>query len=100
MESIEEFANSNEEVMRFGYYADHIKNWLKFYPVEQLHIVDANDLMVKPAHELGKIETFLGLEHELTDDDEVFSNNKVIPRELLCRINYRFVALVLSHRQT
>lgn len=76
MESIEEFANSNEEVMRFGYYSDHIKNWLKHYPTDQLHIVDANDLMVKPAHELGKIESFLGLEHELTDDDKIFSNNK------------------------
>ena len=77
IESIEEFANSNQEVMRFGYYADHIKNWLHFYPKDQLHIVDANDLMAEPARELAKIETFLGVQHEIVDNDFVFNNNKV-----------------------
>jgi len=76
IESLEEFANSNQEVMKFGYYADHIKNWLRFYPKEQLYIVNGNDLMTEPALELAKIETFLGVEHEIVDNDFVFNNNK------------------------
>merc|ERR1711935_620512 len=65
IESLEEFANSNQEVMKFGYYADHIKNWLRFYPKEQLYIVNGNDLMTEPARELAKIETFWALSMKL-----------------------------------
>lgn len=77
-DNIEQFIASehNKETLLPGYYADHIRKWLEYYPREQLHILDARDLMANPAHELQKIERFLGVGNQITDDNFVFDNNK------------------------
>ena len=51
-----------------GIYIKQIKNWLKYFPMEQMIIITLKDLTDKRTETLNKIFTFLGLtEYEVTD---------------------------------
>ena len=66
----------NYKAINRSLYYIHTKRWLKFFPLEQIHIVDGDNLVLRPFEEMEKVETFLGLRHYLSDDHFVFDRKK------------------------
>ena len=54
-------------VTRSLYYMNFVQ-WLRYFPLEQFHVVDADAFAHNPSEELMKIELFLGLEPACTPD--------------------------------
>lgn len=48
----------------YGYLLAH---WYRYFPREQILVVDGNDLKVRPAHAMQRIQEFLGAEQYLTE---------------------------------
>ena len=51
--------NHKKTLVSKSIYIKHLKNWLEYFPVEQIHFVDGDELTQTPLKELGKIERFL-----------------------------------------
>ena len=49
-------------------YAVHIKRWLEYFPLSQIHVVHGEKFIRQPWHELAKIERFLNLPSEIKAD--------------------------------
>lgn len=49
-------------------YDRYMRRWLEYFPLEQFHLVSGERLVQNPFPEMTEIETFLGLEHRLTED--------------------------------
>jgi len=47
--------------IRIGLYARHLRQWLEYFPREQIHFVSGERLVDRPAEELRRVEKFLGL---------------------------------------
>ncbi|XP_014788849.1 heparan sulfate glucosamine 3-O-sulfotransferase 3B1, partial [Octopus bimaculoides] len=47
--------------VRIGVYAKHLKHWLQYFPLEQMHFVSGERLIENPADEMLKVQQFLGL---------------------------------------
>ena len=56
-----------------GLYVEHLKKWYSYFPKEQIHIVDGENLIRDPIEELQLIEDFLGLEHRITKENLYFN---------------------------
>ena len=41
-----------------GLYSQHLENWYRYFPREQIHIVNGDRLVKTPWREIQKIETF------------------------------------------
>ena len=59
-----------------GMYAIHLHHWLKFFPKEQFHFVDGDILVRRPWEELEKLEDFLGVPNEITEERFFFNATK------------------------
>ena len=57
-------------------YHRHLGRWLEFFKLEQIHIVDAEQLVEDPYAELYKVEEFLGIEHKIREDYFYFNETK------------------------
>jgi len=57
-------------------YYHHMKHWLVHFPLEQFHIIKAEDLVSDPMNTLHSVETFLGLEHRITEDLFYFNKTR------------------------
>ena len=66
--------NERHEVITKSLYSVHLKQWLQYFKLDQIHIVDGDNYKEHPAEELQKIEKFLGIRNYITDD--LFSYNK------------------------
>ncbi|KAK3731749.1 hypothetical protein RRG08_035418 [Elysia crispata] len=44
-----------------GKYVVHLRKWLKFFPLSQIHILDGGALKFEPVTQIQMVETFLGL---------------------------------------
>uniref|UniRef100_A0A1I7X8Q3 Sulfotransfer_1 domain-containing protein n=1 Tax=Heterorhabditis bacteriophora TaxID=37862 RepID=A0A1I7X8Q3_HETBA len=61
--------------IKIGVYHRHLKRWLDYFPMDQIHIVDGERLITHPALEVSRTEYFLGLQPgaklfvEKTSDD-------------------------------
>ncbi|XP_062886818.1 heparan sulfate (glucosamine) 3-O-sulfotransferase 3-like [Mobula hypostoma] len=62
-----------------GIYAQHLENWLQYFPLSQMHFVSGERLITDPAGELGKVQDFLGLQRLITDDHFFFNETKGFP---------------------
>ncbi|XP_069785571.1 heparan sulfate (glucosamine) 3-O-sulfotransferase 3-like [Narcine bancroftii] len=62
-----------------GIYAQHLENWLQYFPLSQMHFVSGEKLITDPAGELGKVQDFLGLQRLITDDHFFFNETKGFP---------------------
>ena len=49
-------------------YDVHLEEWLEYYSLENIHIIDADILAENPSYEMMKIEKYLGLEPKCTPD--------------------------------
>ena len=46
-------------------YYEHMKLWLKYFPLSQFHVVNGDRLIKKPWHEVIRVEKFLGVDHQV-----------------------------------
>ena len=51
-----------EHFMNMSYYDTLLENWLQYFRIEQIHVVDGDVLRKSPLQELKKIEQFLNIE--------------------------------------
>jgi hypothetical protein len=46
-------------------YYEHMKIWLRYFPLSQFHIVNGDRLIKKPWQEVLRVEKFLGVDHQV-----------------------------------
>uniref|UniRef100_A0A915HHY5 Sulfotransferase domain-containing protein n=1 Tax=Romanomermis culicivorax TaxID=13658 RepID=A0A915HHY5_ROMCU len=56
-----ETVDLSRSLIRIGLYSKHIKNWLKFFPPNQILFVSGENLVKKPYDEIRLVEKFLNL---------------------------------------
>ena len=57
-------------------YHVHMRRWLKQFPRNQLHIVNGDQFIRSPWAQLQKVETFLGVEPMITENNFFFNSTK------------------------
>ncbi|XP_010903264.2 heparan sulfate glucosamine 3-O-sulfotransferase 2 [Esox lucius] len=65
--------------IRIGMYALHLENWLRYFPLCQIHFVSGERLITDPAGELARVQDFLGLKRIVTDKHFYFNRTKGFP---------------------
>ncbi|XP_018537371.1 heparan sulfate glucosamine 3-O-sulfotransferase 2 [Lates calcarifer] len=65
--------------IRIGLYALHLENWLRYFPLAQIHFVSGERLITDPAGELARVQDFLGLKRIVTDKHFYFNRTKGFP---------------------
>ncbi|XP_076440833.1 heparan sulfate glucosamine 3-O-sulfotransferase 1-like [Babylonia areolata] len=68
--------NRSYSAIRRSIYVRHLQRWLEFFPLSQIHLVDGENLVAHPWQELAKVESFLGLEHQITRDHFTFNTTR------------------------
>ena len=68
--------NSNASFMQVGLYSVYLKNWLRYFPREQIHIVNGDNLIRDPGAELVKVQRFLNIDVLINRNDFVFHSIK------------------------
>ncbi|XP_068182180.1 heparan sulfate glucosamine 3-O-sulfotransferase 1-like [Antennarius striatus] len=68
--------NLENNALNYSLYYFHIQNWLKFFPLESIHIVDGDELTRNPWQELKEVERFLELEPQINASFFVFNKQK------------------------
>lgn len=62
------------KIVNTGVYVSHLKNWMNYFPLEQIHFVNGEQLVRDPVQEMKKVERFLALEPFI--DEKLFYFNK------------------------
>ncbi len=57
-------------------YNVHFKRWLRYFDLDQIHIVDGDALISNPALEVKRVESFLGVSSYFTEDMFYFNATK------------------------
>ncbi|XP_068610515.1 heparan sulfate glucosamine 3-O-sulfotransferase 2-like [Brachionichthys hirsutus] len=65
--------------IRIGLYGLHLENWLRYFPLAQIHFVSGERLITDPAGELARVQDFLGLKRIVTDKHFYFNRTKGFP---------------------
>ena len=68
--------NRTYEAVYVSMYYIHIKRFLQYFPIKQIHVVDGDALIANPVKEMEKIQSFLGLQHYLTNKTFYFDRVK------------------------
>ncbi|CAF0872368.1 unnamed protein product [Adineta ricciae] len=62
--------------VKIGCYAQYLRRWLKYFPRNQMHFVDGENLIHRPWEELEHVQTFLNLPVRIHREDFYFNPNK------------------------
>nr|XP_021522931.1 heparan sulfate glucosamine 3-O-sulfotransferase 6 [Aotus nancymaae] len=65
--------------IRIGLYAQHLDNWLRYFPLSHFLFVSGERLVSDPAGEVGRVQDFLGLKRVVTDKHFYFNVTKGFP---------------------
>nr|XP_051686219.1 heparan sulfate glucosamine 3-O-sulfotransferase 6 isoform X2 [Oryctolagus cuniculus] len=65
--------------VRIGLYAQHLDNWLRYFPLSHFLFVSGERLVSDPAGEVGRVQDFLGLRRVVTDKHFYFNATKGFP---------------------
>ncbi|XP_061692636.1 heparan sulfate glucosamine 3-O-sulfotransferase 1-like isoform X2 [Syngnathoides biaculeatus] len=68
--------NTRYKAIQRSLYDIHMRNWLRHFPLEQIHIVDGNLLIHDPLPELKKVERFLNLPPRIVSSNFYFNQTK------------------------
>ncbi|XP_013396019.1 heparan sulfate glucosamine 3-O-sulfotransferase 5 [Lingula anatina] len=68
--------NTEYKAVRISIYHRHLRRWLEVFDLNQIHIVDGDKLITDPVSEISKIETFLGLDHQISEENLFFDRRK------------------------
>ncbi|XP_063166456.1 heparan sulfate glucosamine 3-O-sulfotransferase 1 [Candoia aspera] len=80
--SIEEFLvkdgelNMNYKAINKSLYYIHMQNWLKYFPLDNIHVVDGDKLIRDPFSEIVKVERFLKLSPQINASNFYFNKTK------------------------
>ena len=59
-----------------GIYVDHLKRWLRYFPLEQIHFINGEELVKNPVNEMQIVENFLNLKPFIDDDLFYYNETK------------------------
>lgn len=76
LSSNEKIVDENSYLIRIGLYAKHLKKWLKFFALSQIHFVSGEELINKPWKELEAVQKFLNISVEITKENFWFNKTK------------------------
>lgn len=65
--------NTKYKAVRTSIYTKHLERWLKYFPVDQFHIVDGDRLIADPLPELQLVERFLNLPSRISQYNLYFN---------------------------
>ncbi|NWH77027.1 HS3S1 sulfotransferase, partial [Piaya cayana] len=80
--SIEQFLikdgelNVDYKAINRSLYYIHMQNWLKYFPLDRIHIVDGDKLIKNPFPEIEKVEKFLKLSPQINASNFYFNKTK------------------------
>ncbi|NWH60102.1 HS3S1 sulfotransferase, partial [Geococcyx californianus] len=80
--SIEQFLikdgelNVDYKAINRSLYYIHMQNWLKYFPLDHIHIVDGDKLIKDPFPEIEKVERFLKLSPQINASNFYFNKTK------------------------
>ena len=75
VESATGLIDTDNQAIDSSVYHIHLERWMRIFPLEQIHLVDGEMFIRNPVSELRKIETFLGIEHHLSEDHMYFNSS-------------------------
>lgn len=65
--------------VQIGVYVEHLKRWLEYFPLSQLHFVSGEELISNPAKELQAVEKFLNIEPFIKEEHFYINETKRFP---------------------
>ncbi|KAG8435292.1 hypothetical protein GDO86_013299 [Hymenochirus boettgeri] len=68
--------NTKYKAIQRSLYDVHMERWLKYFNMNQIHIVDGNTLIKTPLKELQKVERFLNLPPRIVSSNFYFNQTK------------------------
>lgn len=68
--------NLGYKALNRSLYYVHMQNWLQYFPLESIHIVDGDELIRDPFPEMKKVERFLKLEPQINASNFYFNKTK------------------------
>lgn len=71
--------NASSSLVKTGLYINHLKEWLNYFPKNELHFVSGEGLVKKPYKEIKAVEKFLELEPFFTERNFRFDKKKGFP---------------------
>ncbi|CAD5124984.1 DgyrCDS13227 [Dimorphilus gyrociliatus] len=71
--------NSSWAAIRIGIYAKHLRRWLDYFSLAQIHFVNGERLVTDPAGQLAKVESFLGLRPIIKPSNFYYNETKGFP---------------------
>lgn len=74
-----ETVDVSRSAIRIGFYAKHLKKWLRYFPQNQIHFVSGENLASEPFEEMRRVETFLNLPSAIKPEYFRFNSTKGFP---------------------
>jgi len=68
--------NANWNAVKVGLYANHLYNWLRYFPLSQIHIIGMESLVNNPAEVMSGVQKFLGLKPLITSENFIYNSTK------------------------
>ena len=62
-----------------GLYVNHLRNWIRYFPLSQIHFVSGEKLVESPAAEIKAVEKFLDIPHLITKEAFYVNESKGFP---------------------
>ncbi|XP_078376110.1 heparan sulfate glucosamine 3-O-sulfotransferase 3B1-like [Oculina patagonica] len=75
----EKVLRTSTSTVQIGVYVEHLRKWLKFFPISQLHFVSGEELTSNPATELQAVEKFLNIEPFIKKEHFYINQTKRFP---------------------
>lgn len=66
-------------VIKIGIYAKHLEEWLRYFPLEQFHFVNGENMVKNPSEEMFKLQDFLGLRRYINDSHFYMNDTRGFP---------------------
>uniref|UniRef100_A0A0N4ZC57 Sulfotransfer_1 domain-containing protein n=1 Tax=Parastrongyloides trichosuri TaxID=131310 RepID=A0A0N4ZC57_PARTI len=71
--------NSSWGAIRIGVYYNYLQNWLKYFSLDQILLIDGEKLISNPSEEVNRAEKFLGLTPVVTKENFIYDPVKGFP---------------------
>ena len=75
----EDVLRTSTSTVQIGMYVEHLKRWLEYFPLSQLHFVSGEELTSNPAKELQAVEKFLNIEPFIKEEHFYINQTKRFP---------------------
>ena len=71
--------HKNWSTLKTGIYVKHVKRWLNYFSLRQMHFVSGENLIANPAAEVQNVTDFLNLRRVISDKYFYFNETKGFP---------------------